>query len=140
MPAWSKLQRALYLIVADEAALQIHCARYRMKSQRGSTDLPRYWITVGGEIVFDYPRQFIHAEENENYPYETQISDISALIREYIDTPLSDLPEKRFDRDAWGLTDILKAADRRLGKERLRRYFLPENAVAEKILRLRFEN
>ena len=109
-----------------------------MKSQRGSTDLPRYWITVGKRIVFDYPKQCITGEGNGNYPYETQVSDISDVIREYIDTPPSDLPEKRFDRDAWGLTDLLKAADRRLGKEKLTRYFAsPSEAVAE-ILALRF--
>ena len=82
MAAWSKLQKSLYLIVSDKADFQIHCSVYRMKSQRGSTDLPRYWITIGKEIIFDYPKQFINSEENKNYPYETQISDISDCIRE----------------------------------------------------------
>ena len=54
MSAWSKLQKSLYLIVADNVDFQIHCSVYRMKSQRGSTDIPRYWITIGKDIIFDY--------------------------------------------------------------------------------------
>ena len=138
MAAWSKLQKSLYLIVADTVDFQIHCARYRMQSQRGSTDLPRYWITVGKKIVFDYPRQFTDLEGNENYPYETQVSDISGVIRDYIDTPLSDLPEKKFENDLWGLTDILKAVDKRLGKERLKGYFFAGNGTIKQILAQRF--
>lgn len=109
-----------------------------MKSQRGSTDLPRYWITIGKEIVFDYPKQFINAQENKNYPYETQISNISDCIREYIDCPISMLPEKEFKNDLWGLTDILKAVDKRLGKERLNAYFSSDNSIAKEILNQRF--
>lgn len=109
-----------------------------MKSQRGNTDLPRYWITLGKDIVFDYPKQFINDEENENYPYITQISDISDLIREYIDCPVGLLPEKHFENDLWGLTDILKAVDRRLGKEKLKAYFSSENVVIKEIINKRF--
>ena len=55
---WSKLQRELYKIIDDTINFQIHCVRYPMDSQRGQTDLPRYWITLDGETIFDYPKQF----------------------------------------------------------------------------------
>ena len=139
MAAWSKLQKSLYSIVSDKADFQIHCSVYRMKSQRGSVNLARYWVTVGKAIVFDYPKQFMSAEENKNYPYETQISDLSDCIRDYIDCPVNLLPEKKFDGDAWGLTDILKAVDKRLGKERLQKYFVAGNSVIDEILNKRFE-
>lgn len=139
MAAWSKLQKSLYSIVSDKADFQIHCSVYRMKSQRGSVNLARYWVTVGKAIVFDYPKQFMSAEENKNYPYETQISDLSDCIRDYIDCPVNLLPEKKFDGDAWGLTDILKAVDKRLGKERLKKYFVAGNSVIDEILNKRFE-
>jgi hypothetical protein len=42
------------------------------------------------------------------------------LLREYIDTPKELIFEKHFTADNWGLTDILKAADRRLGRGKLR--------------------
>lgn len=41
------------------------------------------------------------------------------MIREYIDTPVNELFDKIFENDKWGLTDILKAADKRLGKNKL---------------------
>jgi len=138
MAAWSKLQKSLYSIVSDKADFQIHCSVYRMKSQRGSVNLARYWVTVGKAVVFDYPKQFMSAEENKNYPYETQISDLSDCIRDYIDCPVNLLPEKKFDGDAWGLTDILKAVDKRLGKERLKKYFVAGNSVIDEILNKRF--
>ena len=139
MSAWSKLQKSLYLIVADNVDFQIHCSVYRMKSQRGSTDIPRYWITIGKDIIFDYPKQFLNDKGNENYPYVTQISDISDLIRQYIDCQVNLLPEKHFENDLWGLTDILKAVDKRLGKGKLNAYFASSNTVIKDIIKKRFE-
>lgn len=129
MKRWSKLQNELYLITDPDIDFQIHCSVYRMHSQRGSVDLPRYWITLNGEIIFDYPKQFINPNgelknlSSDNsavpYPYKNDISDISDLIREYIDTPVSEIMTKHFERDYWGLANILRAADRRIGMRRL---------------------
>ena len=47
MKRWSKLQRDFYKLLADGLDLQLQCRVYRMNSQRGSTDIPRYWITLG---------------------------------------------------------------------------------------------
>lgn len=136
---WSKLQKELYLIVDPEINFQIHCVPYRMKSNWGGTDLPRYWITLGKEIIFDYPGQFVDMDEELGfwrdgihwyrsivnrtrggfYPYENDASQLSRLIREYIDTPKNDIFDRDFDMDFWGMTDILRAADRRIGARRL---------------------
>lgn len=70
---WSKLQKEVYLLVDPKLDFQIHCVAYRMGSQYGSTDLPRYWITLGKETIFDYPKHFIHSEgpnENSRIAYE----------------------------------------------------------------------
>ncbi|MBR2970267.1 MAG: hypothetical protein IKC48_00505 [Clostridia bacterium] len=139
MAVWSKLQKSLYLIISGKVGFQIHCSVYRMNSQRGSIDLPRYWITIGKEIVFDYPKQFINAAGNEHYPYETQIPDISDCIREYIDCPVGLLPQKKFENDLWGITDILKAVDKRIGKAKLYDYFSSGGTVIKNILNKRFE-
>ena len=56
---WSKLQRELYDLVSDSIDFQIHCVAYRMDSAYGSTNLPRYWITLNKEIIWDYPKQFV---------------------------------------------------------------------------------
>lgn len=141
MSVWSKLQKSLYSIISDKLNFQIHCSVYRMKSQRGTTDLPRYFITIDKEIIFDYPKQFLNREEIKNYPYETEISDISMCIREYIDCPVALLPEKKFENDLWGITEILKAADKRIGKEKLQGYFSATgNPAVKKIFEKRYHN
>lgn len=133
MKRWSLLQREIYKLIDERINFQIHLSKYRMKSQYGSTDLPRYWITVGNDVIFDYPMQFVDINGNvkygncvknlkgvkKHYPYGTDISDISNLIREYIDTPKELVFSKHFEKDCWGLANILKAADRRIGKRRL---------------------
>lgn len=53
MKSWSKLQKELYLIIDPTIDLQIHCVAYPMRSRYGNTALPRYWITLGKEIIFD---------------------------------------------------------------------------------------
>lgn len=149
---WSKLQKQIYLLIDKNINLQIHCSVIRMKSQRGSAGLPRYFITLDKDVIFDYPKQFINKKlpdemaiysliENvapnvqELYPYITEISDISELFREYIDTPLDDLYEKEFISDEWGLTDILKSADRRIGLSKLKGFISKtQNDATQKII------
>jgi len=143
MARWSKLQKSLMQLVSPDIDLRIHVTVYAMKSQYGTTGLPRYWITLGKEIIWDYPRQFVGQGSLAPgaaypWPYATDISDISVLIREYIDTPREQLLEKTFTDDRWSLTDLLRAADRRIGVERLRA--LAEtisNPAVQKILTLR---
>lgn len=148
MKRWSKLQKELYLIIDPTIDFQIHCVAYQMRSRYGNTALPRYWITLGREIIFDYPSQFVLADGtvrnydpdgiHQNYPYTTDVFDISNLIREYIDTPVSEIVYKHFENDYWGLANILRAADKRIGQRRLnslRRRI--KNQAAQKILELR---
>lgn len=96
-----------------------------MQSQRGRTDLPRYWITLGGDVIWDYPGQFAlpgggtrraDGQFVRGYPYSTDISEISNLIRNYIDTPPEELLTRHFETDHWGLVNVLRAADRRIGR------------------------
>lgn len=117
MRPWSKLQKEIENLFADELLLRIQCRAYRMNSQRGSTDIPRYWITLGKDIIFDYPKDFPKA--NASYPYLTDVSSISKLIRDYINTPVDDLLNKEFD-DPWGIVEIFLAADKRIGQRRFR--------------------
>lgn len=121
---WSKLQKEFYLLRAEGLDLQLQCRVYRMGSQRGNTNCPRYWIALGKEIIWDYPRDFVgksHPDRkpSEWYPYGTDIPDISNLIREYIDTPKSELMKRVFKADCWGLINILRASDKRIGIRRL---------------------
>ncbi|MDE6690614.1 MAG: hypothetical protein K2K04_01465 [Clostridia bacterium] len=66
------------------------------------------------------------------------MSDISDLIREYIDTPTDELFDKKFGTDKWKLTEILKAADKRIGKRRLDELALnTDSEAAKRIIDLR---
>lgn len=124
MRRWSSLQRQLYSLIDPAIDFQVHCRVYRMASQRGSTGLPRYWITLGKKIIWDYPKDFVDAPDYSarepvvHYPYVTDVSSISDRIREYIDTPPHRLMSDHVGIDPWGLTDILRAADRRIGVRR----------------------
>ena len=155
--SWSKLGRDIRALFAPNLPLRIHCVAYALNSKEacGSTRFPRYWITLGKETIFDYPKHFmecvVHSpsdcEKNRygeeagmlkhNYPYENGVSDISRLIRDYINRPKETLLEP-FENDLWGLIEILRAADRRIGKRRLQE-MNPENQSARKIISLRLK-
>jgi len=152
---WSKLGRDIRAFFAPGIPLQIHCISEALKgkSAQGRITFPRYWLTLGKEIIFHYPTDFLDdvvgeaSERNKEifgvdcltvrhlYPYNKEVSDISDLIRDYINRPKEALLEP-FENDKWGLTDILKAADRRIGKRRLLE-MNTENPWVKKIISLR---
>lgn len=152
MKKWSKLQKELYLIIDPTIDFQIHCVVYPMRGDRATSPCPRYWITIGKEIVFDYPKDFTdknghvphHYEfvsQEADYPYYCDVSLISNLIRDYIDTPVADVLTRNFENDYRGLTDIFRAADKRIGQRRLERLRNSiKNQAAQKILQLRIKS
>lgn len=135
MKRWSKLQKRLYGIIDPRIDFQIHCVAYPMKSGKGSAALPRYYITIGKEIVWDYPKDFIAETQTGSesiYPYENDATDISLLIEECIETDKTLLFHKEFPADRWGLIDILKASDRRMGRKRLKEMLTQLNSTVAK--------
>ena len=80
-----------------------------------SIPLPRFWITVGGKIIWDWPKDYI---EQEGWYFYDSAKKISRLLRNYINTPDSELLLKQFE-DPFHLIPILKVCDRRIGKRRL---------------------
>lgn len=150
---WSKLKSSVMNLLDPKSKVDIHQNVYRMASQRGSTDLPRYYITVDKEIVFDYPKNYLSYPTysytykgetktyslEETYPYDNHMSMISNLIREYIDTPVAEVLSKEFD-DPFKFTDFLKAADRRIGRDKLISWAVNRDIGVRKIMFLRFNN
>jgi len=63
------------------------------------------------------------------------------LMREYLHTPVNQLFARVFYLDYWGLMNILRAADRRIGQRRLRAFAeqLDPAEPAMKVMRRRFE-
>lgn len=138
---WSKLQSRLYNIIDPDINMQIHCSLYEMNSNDGwhGNKLPRYFITIDKEIVFDYPKDFDNTKKYgfNSYPWDTDISGISNVIEEYIQSP-KDKILKEFSNDKWGITDILRVCDRRIGKRRLRQLIdSTSNEVLLKIIHKR---
>jgi hypothetical protein len=133
MKRWSKLQKEIYNLLDDKIDIQIHCRKYRMPAS-WSTDphIPRYWITLGKEIIFDFPKMGSIQDKHQLYIHIPTISD---TIREYIDTDPRILVKKVFINDKFGITDIFKAADRRLGTRSWER--LPQTEAVTKVLEAR---
>ena len=55
--------------------------------------------------------------------YSFGVRDLNEILRAYLDTPREELLKKQFPRDCFGMTNILKAADRRVGVDRLQKHF-----------------
>ena len=134
---WSKLQSRLYRLIDPALNFQIHCAVYEMNSNDGwhGNKLPRYFITIGKEIVFDYPKDFDTTWEYgyNAYPWKTDMDRLSELIADYIQCSEADLM-KAAEGDRWGLTDILRVCDRRIGKRRLQK--LKDSTTNETLLKI----
>ncbi len=140
---WSKLQKQIYRIIDTRVPLQIHCLDVTKAPGNGSLNhLGLYQVRLGKLLIWNFPKQFVStlakADDGGN-GISYCVSDLNKIVREYLDTQRDALPEKSFDNDLFGLTDILKAADRRLGAHRLKAYFKTcENPAIMNILKIRF--
>jgi hypothetical protein len=111
---WSQLQKLIYNVWSDDLHLQIHTNAYALS---GTASVGRYWITLGKEIIWDVPRDF--PEEKAKGKYNFVASEITEVIRAYLDTPREELLSRVFETDRWGLIDIFRVSDRRLGRKSL---------------------
>ena len=136
---WSKLQKALYNIADPDMKFQMQCSVFKTRSSwmakkgRGAPYVPRYWVTLGKDIVWDFPAMFLNYEAiprlniepytiKETYGWDDNYTWIAETIRAYIDTPKEQLLTVKFDRDKYGFVDVLRAVDRRIGKEKRKPY------------------
>ena len=141
---WSKLQSKLYEIIDPKVDFQIHCALYEMNSNCGwhGEKLPRYWITIGKDIIYDYPKMFdtLKGYRSTCYPWMTDIVNISDSIEEYINSS-KDRIMYEYPNDRTGITNILRVCDRRVGKRRLRALLeIEENVVLKEIIEKRLRS
>jgi len=97
-------------------------------NSKGRETIPRYWITIGKDVVWDFPGMFLSDEASpdyidrwtvkQTYHYRDNYTWIAETIRAYIDTPREQLLTVAFENDKYGLVDVFRAVDRRIGKER----------------------
>lgn len=149
---WSKLQKKIYELFPEDLNLQLHVTPYRMDSQMGSSNIPRYWMTLNKDIIFDYPAKDLETENYYPYPgsfsrevvvpevehANNMTSILSSCLHDYRDLPKDQLLVKNYGV-AEPLIDIIRAADRRLGKERLLEWGKEKAPAVQQVLQARFE-
>jgi len=130
MKRFSKLKKRIESLFSPEINLRVYCTVNPINNSFWGYCNPQYKIVLNKEVIFDFINDFrglrkpveegnYWAKEGGEPIWYEDVSLISALIREYIDTPADKLFDHVFENDYFGLTDILKAADRRIGKKRL---------------------
>lgn len=137
---WSKLQKRIYRMIDPNLDWQIHCINYRVPGHEGMQEFPRYFVTLNGKIIFDWPKEN-PLGQGSNLPgldIAKQAfwcaSDISEAIVEYLD---ADTKKQMTLKDPWGIVDIVRAADRRIGRRRWDQVFAISNSAGREILMAR---
>src|SRR4051812_22360205 len=99
MKPFSKLKKQIDNLFAPELKMEFCCYAYPMRSEYGSTSIPRFCIKLNKEIIWDCPKgfeikeEFIHAWASSNC--------ICDLVRDYIDAPPEKLFEMIFEKEYW---------------------------------------
>lgn len=119
---WSKLERRLREFVEPSLNLRFRFTAYRYKviQTPWEGDLcTKLWLTQGKRTIWSVP-QDRHAKNSAGVDYYGRRSPgwVVELAAEYLQLPRAALVEWRPDWMGWGMVDILKAVDKRIGKRR----------------------
>ena len=134
---WSKLQKKIYGLIDPAINLQIHCIKYRVPGFCGMQEFPRYFVTLDGQTIFDWPKDYplgdrFHCEKLDTlYLYTWCAADISGVLSEYLN---ANEVTRMTMTDPWGIVDIIRAADRRIGQRRWERVFASSNSAGKLVL------
>jgi hypothetical protein len=126
---WSKLRKQVEAVFVEKLPLHIQCTEIRTTwNNEGSLVdvLGVFTVRLGKEEIWNFPKQFIdywttYPDGGNQYSYG--VNDINVILRDYLDTPRNLLLESEFERDYFGITNIMKAADRRIGLNRVLDHF-----------------
>jgi len=169
MSRFSKLKKEIEKLFDPSIGMEFCCSAYPMRSKTGyaTRSITRFYVKIGRDIIWDFPKDF---EVNSKSSDWCSDNGISALVREYIDTPVAELLDKAFSGEferrgciitystnpngervkyviektdhevVITLTDIFKAADRRIGKKKLMEWFGKDIHIASvtSVLQKRF--
>ena len=112
MKQWSKLQKKVHNLVDSKLDFNFRCSVYKFKTKHSNYHVPRFFILLNKEIIWETPCGY-------SCEWWYVVPEISNIIAEYVNTPKTKLLDKTFKKDDLKITDILKSADRRLGKKSL---------------------
>ena len=128
---WSKLRTRVEDLWSPALPMAIHANVWVKRTRHFTFDEPRHWIVLDRRIIWDFPGPFMRPDPPRGKRIETweeaygwgngdgESSVVATLLRYYLDRERERLFEP-FEDDHWDLGDILRAADRRIGRERLR--------------------
>lgn len=120
--AWSNLAACVEDLIAPPLKGRLTLGHHKMA--RDGDFCGTYWFDLDGKRIWELPGPWATDDAKGYYyrsPYFCRWEDASIterLIGTYLDTPRDELLEP-IEKDQWGLTDILRAADRRIGFLRL---------------------
>ena len=129
MSQFSFLKKKLEDLFCPELKVQFYANAYKIG--RSSCPMVRYHLTLHSEVIWDFPKHFEEIrKKSHHHSYFSGYQEISELIKDYVNTPVTELLVKEY-KDNWfragtkepaihlGLVELFLACDRRLGKERL---------------------
>lgn len=130
---FSKLKKQIENLFVPELNMEFCCSAYPTRAQFANNHVVRFYVKIGKEIIWDFPKDFPELKEHTFHTW-SGLNFISELVRDYIDAPLEGILEKEFQKEKenlshvgvpdidYRLTEIFKAADRRIGKKKLREW------------------
>ncbi len=154
---FSRLKKAIEALFEPSLKMEFCCTSYPLRGQQGRhNSVPRFYVKLGKEIIWDYPKDF--EAKDIHFGLWADYNRISELVQEYIDTRVDKLMKKKFKLEKQRyinqylgtnfqetieidlrLTELFKAADRRLGKRKLLNWAIKERKLGiDKILCKRF--
>ncbi len=150
---FSKLKKVIEGLFDPNIGMEFCCSAYRTGSKggRSTNSIPRYYVKLGKEVIWDFPKDFPMIKAG-HYGYWAANNGICDLVRAYIDTPSGEILSRDFKEFeimeyegfeyhfCYLLTFMFNVADRRVGKGRLLRTYgwRIDYAPAKKIFDARF--
>jgi len=136
---YSKLEKDIEKLFVPELKLKVRCFAFDIGNY--GTKFPRYYIQQNHEIIWDFPKYYVELPLCM-YLVSDDVK-FNQLMRNYINTGIDNLldfkPEQNEvqaeGKEHWAVSlrvtnnahtdfvEILKSADRRIGKQKLSEYF-----------------
>ncbi|HMN06734.1 MAG TPA: hypothetical protein PKD45_13515 [Flavobacteriales bacterium] len=154
---FSSLRKRIEALFVPGLKLRVDCFAFANRTQWSEMKVPRYTVKLDQEIIWDFPRD-LPIKDVSPYLWSSMI-DISTLIRDYTDAPVAALTCSSFIAEqvrpydhvghtgalpthlyTINLTPLFIAADRRIGKDKLKQWAeqWPAESAVHRILEARF--
>lgn len=111
---WSRLKLLLEGLRAPGLDLVIHCTSFRRSD---APPVGRYAVQLSGKTILEIPPNF--TELMQSGEPNGDASTVTEILRWWIELPKQELLQAFHSDDRWGLVDVLRVSDKRIGKRSL---------------------